>query len=74
MRYWDGRSLDVIFHVAILQGPFEGNELPFLQSLGRLAPPVRASRGPARSSATPMSTLSSTGVNAHISPNVSPSA
>src|SRR5277367_6230623 len=32
----EGRSLDVIFHVAILESPFEGNELPFLEGLGEL--------------------------------------
>ena len=32
----EGRSLNVIFHVAILESSFEGNELPFLEGLGEL--------------------------------------
>ena len=32
----EGRSLNVIFHVAILESSFEGYELPFLEGLGEL--------------------------------------
>jgi hypothetical protein len=32
----EGRSLDVIFHVAILESSFEGDELPFLEGPGEL--------------------------------------
>jgi hypothetical protein len=36
------RSLDVVFHVAILESSFGGYELPFLESFGELGeiPPV----------------------------------
>jgi hypothetical protein len=32
----EGRAHNVIFHVAILESPFEGNDLPFLEGLGEL--------------------------------------
>jgi hypothetical protein len=32
----EGRALDVVFHVAILESSFEGNELTFLESFGEL--------------------------------------
>jgi hypothetical protein len=32
----EGRSLDVIFHVAIFESSFEDNELPFLEGFGEL--------------------------------------
>ena len=33
---FEGRSLDVIFDVAILESSFEGDELPFLEGFGKL--------------------------------------
>jgi hypothetical protein len=32
----EGRSLDIIFYVAILQSPFKRYQLPFLEGFGEL--------------------------------------